>query len=74
MLIAQFVMPLLQKQAVSFLHQSAAGKPLIALKLAEDFDLADVYKARTARFLAGAMRRMHAVHPTLALVPVAELS
>ena len=49
MLIAQFVMPLLQKQAVSFLHQSAAGKPLIALKLAEDFDLTDVYKVRTAR-------------------------
>ena len=68
MLIAQFVMPLLQKQAVSFLHQSAAGKPLIALKLAEDFDLADVYKVRTARFSDGAMRRVHAVHPTLARI------
>ena len=41
------MVPLLRKQAVAFLHQSAAGKPLIALKLAEDFQLADVYKVRS---------------------------
>ena len=64
-LTVQFVMPLLQKQAVSFLHQSAAGKPLIALRLAEDFSLADVYKARVANSVLCDLRRLCAMHSLL---------
>lgn len=43
-------MPFLMRHCVAFLMSSAAGRPIAAMKIAEDHELADIYK-EASRFL-----------------------
>jgi hypothetical protein len=48
----KFDMPRLRRHCITFLLSSAAGKPIEAMKIAEDHDVPDLYK-EASRFVLG---------------------